>query len=146
MNNIFMQAYIAVSYSKRKFLTEELKIIKQILGQCNIDPFVFADTYNFKPAREKQMMQQAFAAIDACDLLIAETSDKAIGIGIEVGYAKAKGKSIIYLRNNAAEHSTTVSGASDYKIVYNDVLDLSNKLKKVFLIIYGNRIYAANKT
>jgi 2'-deoxynucleoside 5'-phosphate N-hydrolase len=40
------------------------------------------------------MMRQAFAAIDKNDLLIAETTDKAIGIGIEVGYAKAKGKPI----------------------------------------------------
>jgi 2'-deoxynucleoside 5'-phosphate N-hydrolase len=137
MNNIFMQAYIAVSYSKRKFLQAELEIIKQTLDQCNIDPFVFVDTYNFKPAEEKQMMQQAFAAIDACGLLIAETSDKAIGIGIEVGYAKAKGKPVIYLRNNAAEHSTTVSGASDYIIIYTSSNNLGYQLKNILKTLTG---------
>jgi 2'-deoxynucleoside 5'-phosphate N-hydrolase len=137
MNNIFMQAYIAVSYSKRKFLQVELEIIKQTLGQCNIDPFVFVDTYNFKPAEEKQMMQQAFAAIDACGLLIAETSDKAIGIGIEVGYAKAKSKPVIYLRNNAAEHSTTVSGASDYIIIYTSSNNLGYQLKNILKTLTG---------
>jgi 2'-deoxynucleoside 5'-phosphate N-hydrolase len=137
MNNIFMQAYIAVSYSKRKFLQAELEIIKQTLDQCNIDPFVFVDTYNFKPAEEKQMMQQAFAAIDACGLLIAETSDKAIGIGIEVGYAKAKGKPVIYLRNNAAEHSTTVSGASDYIIIYTSSNNLVYQLKNILKTLTG---------
>jgi 2'-deoxynucleoside 5'-phosphate N-hydrolase len=137
MNNIFMQAYICISFSKREFLQAELKIIKQTLDQCNIDPFVFADIYNFKPAEEKQMMQQAFAAIDACGLLIAETSDKAIGIGIEVGYAKAKGKPVIYLRNNTAEHSTTVSGASDYTIIYTSSNNLGYQLKNILKTLTG---------
>jgi 2'-deoxynucleoside 5'-phosphate N-hydrolase len=137
MNNIFMQAYICISFSKREFLQAELEIIKQTLDQCNIDPFVFVDTYNFKPAEEKQMMQQAFAAIDACGLLIAETSDKAIGIGIEVGYAKAKGKPVIYLRNNAAEHSTTVSGASDYIIIYTSSNNLVYQLKNILKTLTG---------
>jgi 2'-deoxynucleoside 5'-phosphate N-hydrolase len=137
MNNIFMQAYIAVSYSKRKFLQAELEIIKQTLDQYHIDPFVFVDIYNFEPAEEKHMMQQAFAAIDKSDLLIADTTDKTIGIGIEVGYAKAKGKPIIYLRNNTAEYSTTVSGASDFTIIYTSSNNLGYQLKSILKIITG---------
>jgi 2'-deoxynucleoside 5'-phosphate N-hydrolase len=138
MNNIFMQAYIAASYSRQKFLQAEIEIIKQTLGQYNIDPFVFVDIYNFKPDEEKQMMQQVFATIDVCDLLIAETSDKAIGIGVEVGYAKAKGKPIIYLRNYAAEHSTTVSGAGDYTIIYTSCNNLGYQLKNILKTITGS--------
>jgi len=67
------------------------------LNCFKIQPFVFVDNYAFSPAREKQMMQQAMNDIDRCDLLIAKTSDKGIGIGIEVGYAKAK-KQTRYLR------------------------------------------------
>ena len=74
------------------------------------------------------MMQQAMADLDNCDLLLAETSDKGIGIGIEVGYAKAKGKTIIYLRQKDTAHSTTVSGISDFQIVYNDATDLKKQL------------------
>lgn len=74
------------------------------------------------------MMNQAIRDIDNCDILIAETSDKGIGIGIEVGYAKAKNKPIIYIRSAKAEHSTTVSGISDYQIIYADIGDLKNKL------------------
>ena len=39
--------------------------------------------------------------IDNSDILIAEVSEKAIGVGIEVGYAKAKGKPIIYIKNQS---------------------------------------------
>lgn len=74
------------------------------------------------------MMQQAMDDIDKCSMLIAETSDKAIGIGIEAGYAKAKGKPVIYLRHKDAEHSTTLSGISDIQIIYSDTDDLATKL------------------
>lgn len=122
-----MQAYISISYSKRKFLENELDAIADVLKLFFITPFMFVDTYSFSPEQEKEMMQQAFSTIDKCDMLIAETSDKAIGIGTEVGYAKAKNKTIIYFRNKNAEHSTTVSGASDFKIIYSDADDLKKQ-------------------
>jgi nucleoside 2-deoxyribosyltransferase len=89
------------------------------------------DTYKFSDGQEKDMMEQAFEDISQCDLLIAETSEKAIGIGVEVGYAKAKEKLIIYLRQTDAEHSTTVSGTSDFQVVYKNVVDLEEQLATV---------------
>ena len=74
------------------------------------------------------MMQQAMADIDKCDLFVAEVSDKAIGIGVEAGYAKAKGKPVIYIRGKQAEHSTTVAGISDFQIIYGDLADLQKQL------------------
>ena len=108
-----------------------LSCIAGTIRQFNIDPFVFVDQHQFKPDEEKQMMQQAMKDIEDCDILIAETSYKAIGIGIEAGYAKAKGKPVIYLRHKDAEHSTTVSGISDYQIIYTDTNDLKSKLKTI---------------
>ena len=77
------------------------------------------------------MMAQAFLDIGQSDFLIAETSDKGIGIGIEVGYARAKQKPIIQLRQATAEHSTTVSGTSNYQIIYTDTNNLHEQLKNV---------------
>jgi 2'-deoxynucleoside 5'-phosphate N-hydrolase len=126
-----MTAYISISYSKRNFLQNELDAIADALKKNSISPFVFVDNFSFSPEQENEMMQQAFAEIDKCNLLIAETSDKAIGIGIELGYAKAKNKPVIYLRNKNAEHSTTATGTSDYKIIYNDADDLRKQLSEV---------------
>ena len=133
-----MQAYIAVSYSKRKSLDAELEAISSTLYQSGIMSFVFVDTYTFDIQQEQEMMAQAFADIDKCDLMIAETSGKAIGVGIEVGYAKAKGKPIVYTRQEMAEHSTTVSGASDFQVIYANVNDLKEQLRKVVEIILAN--------
>jgi hypothetical protein len=105
------------------------------LDEFEIDNMVFVDQYQFNPDAEIIMMKQAFSDIDNSDILIAEVSDKAIGVGIEIGYAKARGLIIIYLRNIYTEHSSTVCGTSDYKIFYENELDLylqlSNVLQKV---------------
>jgi nucleoside 2-deoxyribosyltransferase len=123
-----MKAYIAVSYNKRKLVDKEIALIIETLNTFDISSFVFVDNYKFDISQEKQMMSQAMNDIENCDILIAETSEKGIGIGIEVGFAKAKGKIVIYLRHQNAEHSTTVSGISDFQIVYSNNKDLKNKL------------------
>ncbi|MEQ1675120.1 MAG: nucleoside 2-deoxyribosyltransferase [Chitinophagaceae bacterium] len=126
-----MKAYISVSFSKRKSADKELTAIIDTLNGLNIKPFIFVDNYNFDTTQERQMMQQAMTDIDNCDILIAETSDKGIGIGIEAGYAKAKGKTVIYVRKKEAEHSTTVSGISDFQIIYLDTADLQKQLASI---------------
>ncbi len=126
-----MNAYISISYSKRKILDTALCTIINTLKQFKIEPLVFVDVYQFNAKQERQMMQQAFAAIDQCDILVAEASDKAIGIGVEVGYAKAKGKPVIYIRHTDRDHSSTVSGVSDFHIFYIDVNDLHTQLTHI---------------
>lgn len=126
-----MKAYIAVSYTHRQKLDEIIAAITNTLLQQQITPFVFVDEFTFNVTEERLMMQQAITAIDNCSFFIAETSYKAIGIGVEAGYAKAKGKPVIYLRHAAAAHSTTVCGISDYSIIYKDAADLAQQLKPV---------------
>lgn len=126
-----MKAYISVSFKMRSGLDNEIKTIKSVLADHEIIPFVFVDEYQFKFEEEKMMMQTAINDLDQCDILIAETSDKGIGIGIEAGYAKAKNKPVIYLRNEKCEHSTTLSGISDFQVIYTDSYDLQIKLSQV---------------
>lgn len=131
-----MKSYISVSYNNRKNISNILKAITETLQDAGVSPFVFVDTYTFRVAEEKQMMVQAMLDIDASDLLIAEVSEKAIGIGVEAGYAKAKGIPVVYIRQSASEHSTTIAGISDYQIFYNDATDLRNKLKETIPQIF----------
>jgi 2'-deoxynucleoside 5'-phosphate N-hydrolase len=123
-----MKAYISVSFSGRKLVDKEITTIVNTLNEFDISTFVFVDNHKFDLKQEQQMMKQAMADIDDCDILFAETSDKGIGIGIEVGYAKAKGKTVIYLRQADKEHSTTTSGISDFQIIYIDITDLKKQL------------------
>lgn len=81
------------------------------------------------------MMQQAMTDIMACDILIAEVSDKAIGVGIETGYAKAHNKPIIYLRRRETEHSTTIGGISDFQVVYTNHVELRESIANVIKLL-----------
>jgi 2'-deoxynucleoside 5'-phosphate N-hydrolase len=135
-----MKAYIAVSFSKRKDLRDILDVIQSTLQALDIEPFIFVDRYSFTAADEKEMMQAAMAAIDQCDMLIAETSYKAIGIGVEAGYAKAKHKPVVYLRHIDAAHSTTVSGISDFRIAYTNGNDMQQQLHSILTSITGSSL------
>ncbi|UYW02267.1 nucleoside 2-deoxyribosyltransferase [Flavobacterium agricola] len=126
-----MKAYLALSFSNRTKLTTEIETISAVLLAHKITPWFFVDKYQFSNTQEKEMMQQALHDIDACDFLLAETSYKGIGIGLEAGYAKAKNKPIVYLRNKNTSHSTTVAGISDYQIIYTDAADLKHQLELV---------------
>ncbi len=126
-----MKAYIAIPYQGRNEIREELDTITSILNQCGVSPLIFADQNSFKAEEEQQMMQQAMEDINESDWLIALASEKAIGIGIEAGFAKGKGKPVIYIRRMEAEHSTTLSGISDYQIIYVDLQDLGQKLTRI---------------
>lgn len=124
-----MKAYIAVSFSQRNNLKHEINAIKSSLNKINIESIVFVDEFQFAHHQQKEMMTKAFDTIEQCDLLIAESSHKAIGVGIEAGFAKGKGKTVIYMRNENAEHSTTLAGLSDFEIIYKNVIDLEKQLE-----------------
>ncbi|MDM1045948.1 phosphoribosyltransferase [Myroides sp. 1354] len=132
MNN---QVYISCSFSLKKELESELQTIKNVVVAHQYQPWVFVEHYNFAIQEEKEMMQQAMQDIENSVFLLAETTDKGIGIGIEAGYAKALKKPVVYLRKQSAAHSTTLAGLSDYQIVYQDTDDLANQLKQVLVVV-----------
>ena len=126
-----MTAYIAISFGQRHQLDHQLTTIVEVLRKFNIQTHVFVDRYHFDSTQEQEMMQQVMTDINNCDILLAETTHKGIGIGIEAGYAKAQNKPVVYLRQHTAEHSTTLSGISDYQIIYESTDALITQLSLV---------------
>jgi 2'-deoxynucleoside 5'-phosphate N-hydrolase len=124
------RAYLAISFSLRTSLDPVVKTLEQVLANHGIELFVFVDHYRFSPDQEKEMMRQAFLEIDRCRLLIAECTEKAIGVGIEAGYALGRGKEVWYVRPQTAAHSTTLAGAAHKSIIYQHIEDLAGQIKK----------------
>ena len=69
----------------------------------------------------KEIMQETFAKIDSSDLVVLDVSEKGVGLGIEAGYAKAKGKELIVTVRKGMEVSTTISGTADRVIDYETI-------------------------
>ena len=130
-----IQAYLAISFRNRKQLEPEIETIRNVLAAFQVTLFDFAANRQYAVTEESLMMQAAFAAIDRSSLLIAEVSEKAIGVGIETGYALAKQKPVIYLRNALTEHSTTVSGSAHHSLIYQDLPDLAKRLPAVLTMM-----------
>ena len=72
----------------------------------------------------KEIMQETFARIDSSDLVVIDVSEKGVGLGIEAGYAKAKGKELIVTVRKGLDVSTTVSGTADRVISYETITGL----------------------
>ena len=63
-------------------------------------------------------MQISLSEIDLSDLVVMEMSVKGVGLGIEAGYAYAKGKSVIVLIKEGSELSETIAGIATKVITY----------------------------
>ena len=122
------KAYLSIGFKNRQLMEPEIQLIREVLLTNQISLLIFVDNYRFSPSEEKQMMMQAFREIDGSDLLIAEVSEKAIGVGIEIGYAVARKIPVIYFRKSSAEHSTTAAGSAGYVLIYDNLQDLNEKL------------------
>ncbi len=118
------QAYFAISLSNRPHFDQEIESLALALENFGFKLLVFVDHYHFAPEQAKAMMQQAFLEMDKSELLIVEMSKKAVGVGIETGYAFAKNIPIIYLKKHSASYSTTTAGCAHSFINYKDVPDL----------------------
>lgn len=66
----------------------------------------------------------------SCDVLIAEISNPAIGVGIEIGRAEACNLKIICLLKNGVKCNSSVKRVADNIIKYNNIQEMINKLEK----------------
>jgi len=130
------KGYFAISFADKNQYAKTINYLVKHLVNRDIELLVFVDKYHFKPYQEKEMMRAAFAEINTSNFLIAELSNKSIGVGIEIGYAFALKKPIIYVRQKGTEYSTTTAGCSESIIEYLNEFDLLNKLKVALKNIY----------
>ena len=79
----------------------------------------------FEPNR---MMKITFSQIDQSDIIIADVAGWPIGVGVEAGYAHAKGIPIICICLATKPLANTVAGLTKHVIRYEDYNDLSRKL------------------
>lgn len=134
------RAFIAHSYDDKNTQEAVLRCIDDALMSYGAEGFSFVEKYPPYPlGQETTMMNDALDELSKSDLMIAEVSTKAIGVGIEVGYARAKGIPIVYLKTSKSEWSKTVRGCSSAVIEYSSLNDLSNKLLVALASILGKQ-------
>lgn len=131
MLNISKPAYFACSYQHREQYRELWQLLKTKLVELDIG--VVAPVFDFtdiNPDDHHLIMAKSFELLSASQALIAEASHKNIGIGIEVGFAKAIHLPILYLRQINAPISTTMLGTASESQSYQDRVDAIQLISK----------------
>ena len=77
-----------------------------------------------------EVVERAYKALEKCDAILVEASEKANGIYFEVGYAKALNKKIIIIHQEGTE-ANFLEACADKIIIYKDFEDLKEKLKRI---------------
>lgn len=67
-----------------------------------------------------ELMRQTFLELRDSKLVIVDLTEKGVGVGIEAGYAKARGIPIVTIAAAGSEISETLAGISDKVFIYKD--------------------------
>ena len=132
-----MKAYLAIKYHADNRNRPIIKAISDTLQKHGCDSYCVArdlEHWGEKQFSAEDLMQRSFAAIEHCDFVLVELSEKGVGLGIEAGYAYAKGKPIVTLAQAGCDISTTLSGISAYIDRYDSAtleVELARALKLI---------------
>jgi 2'-deoxynucleoside 5'-phosphate N-hydrolase len=127
-----IKAYFGIKFhadNKNKKLIDD---ISKILQEINIETICITrdiEKWGMCSFSPEELMNKTFQVIDSCDIVIIELTEKGVGLGIEAGYASAKGKPIFTIADKNSEISTTLKGISKSYFQYQDLSNLQNYIK-----------------
>ncbi len=122
-----MKAYIAIKYHQDNKNRATIEDISAALEKNDVETVCIArdvecwGDVTFSPS---DLMRRSFDEIDASDVVIVDLTEKGVGVGIEAGYAHAKGKRIVTIARQGADISETLLGISHKVMVYGCLDDL----------------------
>jgi len=125
-----MKAYISVDADARKSLGKEIIALGMAMSTANVEQFIFVDKYNFEAGEEAEMMQNAMKEIDSSNFVMIEATTVNVTSCIELGYAKAKRKPIVYMQKADAETNEIIFALSNFHIIYANPKDLYDQLNE----------------
>ncbi len=123
-----MRAYISIKYCADNSNRNCIEKIASALEQNGFETVCITRDIEkwgqFELSPEK-LMQRTFAEIDSSDLIVVDLTEKGVGLGIEAGYAYAKGIPVVVVAKKGSEISATLQGISQQLFLYDEFDDLT---------------------
>lgn len=119
--------YFGTSFNHRKEYENLYQKMITYFNKYGIEVYSFVFEYN-GPTENKVMLANALNEMDKSDLIIADASYVSLGVGMEVGYFKGKGKKVIFLHRKSTFLDENMEGVSDYLVEYESDDDILNWL------------------
>lgn len=119
------QAYIGIKYYEDNRNRPEIDLLTSKLEEAGYTAVCITrdvEKWGAVHLSPQELMQRTFAVIDQSDLVVMEMSEKGVGLGIEAGYARAKGKYLLVILQKERELSSTMAGIAT-KIIRYDTLE-----------------------
>ena len=83
----------------------------------------------------EELMQRTFSEIDLSHLIVIDLTEKGVGLGIEAGYAYAKGTPIAVIAKKGSDISATLQGISQKLFLYDEFDDLIDFFKDTAFLV-----------
>lgn len=126
-----MKAYIGIKYYedfRNRNIIEKISLVLENRGYETSCIVRDTEQWGLVRLEPHELMKATFDEIDSCDIVIIDLSEKGVGLGIEAGYAFAKGIPIITIAEEASDISTTMQGISRQVITYRDIDEIEKRL------------------
>ncbi|WP_313758309.1 hypothetical protein [Tissierella sp.] len=122
-----MKAYIGIKYHedyRNEAILNKISSTLEKIGyktSCIVRDIENSGQVEYNP---QELMELTFKEIDKCNLVVIDLTEKGVGLGIEAGYAFAKGIPIITIAKQGSDISETLVGISKRVLFYDDIEDI----------------------
>ena len=130
-----MRAFLSIKFWGDDRNRQDVEGVISAIEKAGLEVYCFqrdAEKWGEVEFEPKEMMDITLNQIDKSDFLIADVGDWPIGVGVEAGYAYAKGIPIICTCSVDKKVANTVAGLTEKVIRYVDYVDLSKQLSPLF--------------
>jgi len=115
------RAYFGIKYHEDNRNRDEIDSLSIALNNNGIETICIVrdvEKWGDVQLSSQELMKITFDEIDKSDFVILEMTEKGVGLGIEAGYAVAKGKPVIVLTKEKQKLSNTMQGIANVVIQY----------------------------
>ena len=136
-----MRAYISIKYRADNSNKNCIEEIASALEQNGFETVCITrdiEKWGQIELSPQELMQRTFTEIDSSHLIVVDLTEKGVGLGIEAGYAYAKGIPIAVIAKKGSDISATLQGISQKLFLYDEFEDFIDFFKDV--IFLGNEV------
>ena len=116
-----MKAYISIKYHDDNANQDIIERISSALAKRGYETVCVArdiEKWGQVWLGAQELMRRTFEEIASSEVVVVELTEKGVGIGIEAGYAYAKGIPIVTIARRGSDISETLCGISDSVLHY----------------------------
>jgi hypothetical protein len=124
-----VKVFLSIKYHPNQRNREHIEAVSAALEKIGYQTLCVArDVERWGQVRlsPQELMARTFEAIDACEVLLVDLTEKGVGLGIETGYAHARGIPVLVIARHGSDIPRTLQGMAQRVFWYQSPDDLKD--------------------